>query len=59
MNSEVLVQLKRFVHRSIEGPNRQGQSIAMTQYTVKVKSYIVLCIWMYMILTIEYTKIKH
>ena len=34
MNSEVIVQLKRFINISIDGINRQGQSLAMTQYTV-------------------------
>ena len=34
MNSEVIVQLKRFINISIDGTNRQGQSLAMTQYTV-------------------------
>ena len=34
MNSEVIGQLKRFINVSLDGTNRQGQSMAMTQYTV-------------------------
>ena len=40
MNSEVIGQLKRFVNLSMGGPNQPGQSIAMTQYTVKLMDII-------------------
>ena len=36
MNSEVIAQLKRFINLSLDGTNRQTQSMAMTQYTVMV-----------------------
>ena len=36
MNSEVIGQLKRFVNLSMGVPTQPGQSIAMTQYTVKL-----------------------
>ena len=34
MHSEVIGQLKRVINMSLDGTNRQGQSMAMTQYTV-------------------------